>query len=109
MTIVTGLRIAALGRANSPDFTYDLGYLGLLSIIGALLGVITCCAQSFPKFLSRMFPGDVGTRREHWDRKGPSNNDDDDKSAGKSREGFGVVSQTLATRDEKGDEKSANL
>lgn len=109
MTIVTGLRIAALGRANSPDFTYDLGYLGLLSVIGALLGVITCCAQSFPKFLSRMFPGDAGTRRERWDRKGPSNDDDDDKSAGKSREGFVAVSHTLATRDEKGDEKRANL
>ena len=118
VTFVTGLRTAVFARVDSPDFTYDLGYLGLLSIIGALLGIITCCVQSFPKFLSRMPPGDsvykklwlqiypAGTR-DGWDRKGPSN--DDDKSAAKPREGSMAASQTVATRGEKGGEKHAFL
>ena len=31
---------------NSTDFTFTNGYLGLLSTLGALLGVICCCATS---------------------------------------------------------------
>ncbi|KAL6712919.1 hypothetical protein ACLMJK_009474 [Lecanora helva] len=44
--IITGLRIKALHFVNSPDFTFSGGYLGLLSEIGALLGIIFCCAPS---------------------------------------------------------------
>lgn len=28
---------------NAEDFTYSKGYLGLLSTLGALLGIIFCC------------------------------------------------------------------
>ena len=31
---------------NADDFTYSKGYLGLLSALGASLGIIFCCAQS---------------------------------------------------------------
>ena len=44
MIIITGLRIQALSMVTSADFTYSRGYLALLSILGALLGIITCCA-----------------------------------------------------------------
>ncbi|KAK9426022.1 hypothetical protein SUNI508_12646 [Seiridium unicorne] len=40
VTIITGLRLAALYRVNSPDFSYDQGSLGLLSTLGSLLGII---------------------------------------------------------------------
>ncbi|KAI0459328.1 hypothetical protein F5B21DRAFT_456302 [Xylaria acuta] len=42
--IITGLRIAALNRVNSDDFSYDQGYIGLLSILGPLIAIICCCA-----------------------------------------------------------------
>ncbi|KAI1377259.1 hypothetical protein F4677DRAFT_49921 [Hypoxylon crocopeplum] len=45
--IITGFRIAALHRVNASDFTYDQGYLGLLSTLGALVSIICCCAVSF--------------------------------------------------------------
>ncbi|SLM37679.1 hypothetical protein LPUS_07602 [Lasallia pustulata] len=41
--IITGLRIQALHITNSSDFTYSKGYIGLLSVLGGLLGVMTCC------------------------------------------------------------------
>ena len=41
--IITGLRIQALRMVNAEDFTYSKGYLGLLSTLGALLGIIFCC------------------------------------------------------------------
>lgn len=41
--INTGLRIQALHMVNSSDFTFSNGYLGLLSELGALLGIICCC------------------------------------------------------------------
>ena len=44
--IVTGLRIQALHMANAQDFTYSKGYLGLLSALGASLGITFCCAPS---------------------------------------------------------------
>ena len=31
---------------NADDFTYSKGYLGLLSALGASLGIIFCCAPS---------------------------------------------------------------
>lgn len=33
---------------NAQDFTYSKGYLGLLSALGASLGVILCCASVVP-------------------------------------------------------------
>ena len=33
---------------NADDFTYSKGYLGLLSVIGASLGITFCCAPSMP-------------------------------------------------------------
>ena len=44
--IITGLRMQALRMVNSTDYTYSKGYLGLLSVLGALLSVITCSAPS---------------------------------------------------------------
>lgn len=44
--IITGLRIQALHLVNAQDFTYSKGYLGLLSTLGASLGIITCCAPA---------------------------------------------------------------
>ncbi|KAI0885142.1 uncharacterized protein GGS22DRAFT_139484 [Annulohypoxylon maeteangense] len=49
--VITGFRIAALHRVNSSDFSYDQGYLGLLSTLGALLGVISCCVLSIRPFI----------------------------------------------------------
>ena len=34
--------------ANAQDFTYSKGYLGLLSALGASLGIIFCCAPAAP-------------------------------------------------------------
>lgn len=34
--------------ANAQDFTYSKGYLGLLSTLGASLGIIFCCASAVP-------------------------------------------------------------
>lgn len=42
--IITGLRMAALRNAVSPDFTYSQSYLSLLSSAGCMTGVI-CCAS----------------------------------------------------------------
>ncbi|KAI0410571.1 hypothetical protein F5X98DRAFT_359262 [Xylaria grammica] len=47
VTIITGLRIAALHRVNSLDVTYDQAYLGLLSTLGALTSIIAACIPSF--------------------------------------------------------------
>lgn len=51
VTIITGLRIGALGRVDSPDLTYNESYLGLLSTLGALLSIITSCATSLLQIL----------------------------------------------------------
>ncbi|KAI1462298.1 hypothetical protein F4805DRAFT_128586 [Annulohypoxylon moriforme] len=51
VTIITAFRIAALHRVNSSDFSYDQGYLGLLSTVGALLSIISCCVISFGPFI----------------------------------------------------------
>ncbi|KAI1110700.1 hypothetical protein F5Y14DRAFT_428075 [Nemania sp. NC0429] len=45
--IITALRIASLNRVNSQDFSYDRGYLGLLSILGPLITIICCCPTSY--------------------------------------------------------------
>ena len=44
--IITGLRIQALHLTTSADFTYSKGYIGLLSVLGALLSIIFCCVPS---------------------------------------------------------------
>ena len=46
--IVTGLRIHALNAVSSADFTYSRGYLALLSVLGALISIIACCARCIP-------------------------------------------------------------
>jgi hypothetical protein len=40
--IVTGLRLADMAFLTSTDITYSRCYLGLLSEVGAFLGIITC-------------------------------------------------------------------
>ena len=40
------LRIHSLHLVTSPDYTYSKGYLGLHSVLGALLSIITCCGPS---------------------------------------------------------------
>lgn len=50
--IITALRIAALKRVTSQDFSYDRGYLGLLSILGPLITIVCCCATSIPRIAS---------------------------------------------------------
>ncbi|KAI1655627.1 hypothetical protein F4813DRAFT_366676 [Daldinia decipiens] len=62
VTIITSFRIAALHRVTSTDFSYDQGYLGLLSTLGALLGIISCCSTSLPSFIHYLSPGE--TRRQ---------------------------------------------
>jgi hypothetical protein len=39
---VTALRLKALHLANFSNYTYSKGYLGLLSSIGYMLGVVVC-------------------------------------------------------------------
>lgn len=39
---------------NAEDFTYSKGYLGLLSTLGALLGIIFCCVPCFPGVYAEM-------------------------------------------------------
>ncbi|KAF4635842.1 hypothetical protein G7Y89_g2252 [Cudoniella acicularis] len=51
--IITALRLQALNMVNAEDFTYSKGYLGLLSVIGASLGVIFCCATCVPAACNR--------------------------------------------------------
>ena len=46
--IITGLRIQALRMVVAQDFTYSRGYLGLLSTVGASLGIIIYCAPAVP-------------------------------------------------------------
>ncbi|KAI8952092.1 hypothetical protein F4801DRAFT_541877 [Xylaria longipes] len=53
--IVTGLRIAALNRVNSHDFSYDQGYIGLLSILGPLISIICCCTSTGATIVFRHF------------------------------------------------------
>ncbi|KAI1817086.1 hypothetical protein GGS20DRAFT_98066 [Poronia punctata] len=51
--IITGLRIAALNRVNSRDFSYDRGYIGFLSLLGPLLAILCCCATATAGPLTR--------------------------------------------------------
>ncbi|KAI8941682.1 hypothetical protein NX059_002893 [Plenodomus lindquistii] len=46
--IVTGLRLKALKLAASTDFTYSKSYLGLLSSVGCMLGVMICVGPIVP-------------------------------------------------------------
>ena len=47
--IITGLRLQALRMVNAQDFIYSKGYLGLLSTLGATLGITFCCAPGSPR------------------------------------------------------------
>lgn len=52
--IITGLRLAALREAVSPDFTYSYSYLSLLSAAGAMTTVICCTLpMCLPHLLNR--------------------------------------------------------
>ncbi|KAI8628165.1 hypothetical protein F5Y19DRAFT_486200 [Xylariaceae sp. FL1651] len=53
VTVITALRIAALHRVNTADVSYDQAYLGLLSIIGALLSIITSCIPNVRYFFTK--------------------------------------------------------
>ncbi|ROV92176.1 hypothetical protein VMCG_09286 [Cytospora schulzeri] len=44
--VVTGLRMAALRDAVSPDFTYCQSYLSLLSAAGSMAGIIYCASPA---------------------------------------------------------------
>jgi hypothetical protein len=48
LLIVTALRLKALHLASSTDYTYSKSYLGLLSSIGCMLGVVLCGMISVP-------------------------------------------------------------
>ncbi|KAI3317552.1 hypothetical protein HD806DRAFT_514370 [Xylariaceae sp. AK1471] len=53
--IITGLRIAALNRVNSHDFSYDRGYIGFLSILGPLIAIICGCTTASAGIVYRRF------------------------------------------------------
>jgi hypothetical protein len=48
---VTALRLKALHLAASTDYTYSKSYLGLLSSVGCMLGVVLCNAVALPAIL----------------------------------------------------------
>ena len=52
--IITGLRIQALHLVTSTDYTYPKGHLGLLSVLGVILGVITGGAPSITLIINKM-------------------------------------------------------
>ena len=52
--VVTGLRIQALHFVNAPDFSFSGGYLGLLSELGCLMGVIFCCVPYLPSLFRQV-------------------------------------------------------
>ena len=54
--VITGFRIQALHKINAADFTYARGYLGLLSALGALTGIIACYTLSLRSALFRRPP-----------------------------------------------------
>ncbi|KAI7778024.1 hypothetical protein LA080_002661 [Diaporthe eres] len=51
--IITGLRMAALRNAVSPDFTYSQSYLSLLSSAGCMTGVICCASPAIRAMVQR--------------------------------------------------------
>ena len=55
--MITGFRIQALHLSNAADFTFSGGYLGLLSALGALFGIISCCVPSLAPVLKRLRQG----------------------------------------------------
>jgi hypothetical protein len=57
---VTALRLKALHLASSSDYTYSKSYLGLLSSIGCMLGVMICNVVALPtilKYVKERFRG----------------------------------------------------
>ena len=52
--VITGFRIQALHVVTSTDFTYTRGYLGLLSVLGALLSIIMCCALPIMTLVNKL-------------------------------------------------------
>lgn len=64
--VVTGLRMASLQNAVSPDFTYSQSYLSLLSASGCMTGIICCASPSISVLLRDAI---VITQRWHRDRR----------------------------------------
>ncbi|KAK2606577.1 hypothetical protein N8I77_005317 [Diaporthe amygdali] len=60
--IITGLRMAALRSAVSPDFTYSQSYLSLLSASGCMTGIICCASPTISGIVQRV----VQNRRSRW-------------------------------------------
>lgn len=52
--VITGLRMAALRNAVSPDFTYSQSYLSLLSSTGCMIGVICCASIAIRAVIQRV-------------------------------------------------------
>ena len=50
--VITILRIAALDKVDTSDFTYNQAYLGLLSTLGALISVVLGSAFTLSKLLN---------------------------------------------------------
>lgn len=66
VTIITALRVAALGRVNSTDFTYDQSYLGLLSTVGALIAVICSNVIAVQMLIRRFIERIVWDQSSQW-------------------------------------------
>ena len=54
--IITMLRLLALRNVDSTDFTYSKGYLGFLSALGVLLGMIGCLVPVSVPALGKILP-----------------------------------------------------
>ncbi|KAF4636795.1 hypothetical protein G7Y89_g1277 [Cudoniella acicularis] len=64
---ITGLRLQALSMVNVQDFSYSKGYLGLLSALGASLGIAFCCIPYIPLIyntLRKSPPGELPHEEE---------------------------------------------
>ena len=52
--MISALRLKALYLAISPDFIFAQSYLGLLSAIGAMLGVMLCTTLFLVEIVRRL-------------------------------------------------------
>ncbi|KAF2740917.1 hypothetical protein EJ04DRAFT_539653 [Polyplosphaeria fusca] len=51
LLVFTGLRLKSLNLATSSDFVFSQSFLGLLSAVGTMLGVLLCTSSSWPKLV----------------------------------------------------------
>ncbi|KAG6354447.1 hypothetical protein INS49_004464 [Diaporthe citri] len=65
--VITGLRMAALRNAVSPDFTYSQSYLSLLSSAGCMTGVICCASPAIRAMFQRVRQNKAMTWRPNID------------------------------------------